>query len=83
MEKEVQDRIQIYLDDYVYFKMDLNIFGFDVPLEMLFVPEVTEEGNLRLLEHTFNVGNLTISSERVFHLIALTADLPDWIRVYP
>ncbi|MBU9720725.1 MULTISPECIES: YpmS family protein [Bacillaceae] len=82
LEKE-GEQFQVYIDNYVHFEMDLNIFGFQVPLQMQFEPNVMSKGNVKLIKHSFTIGNFNLPSEKIFQVIATAADLPDWVIVYP
>lgn len=71
----------LYIDDAVYMETRVEAFGILIPIEMKLSPNVTEEGNLELVEEHFQVGNWSLPSERVFQLIDATVDLPEWIYV--
>ncbi|WP_280768647.1 YpmS family protein [Salipaludibacillus daqingensis] len=71
----------LYIDDAVYMETRIEALGLSVPIKMKLTPAVTEEGNLELIEENFQVGNLSLPSERVFQLIGATVDLPEWIYV--
>lgn len=71
----------LYIDDAVYMETRVEAFGILIPIEMRLSPNVTEEGNLELVEEHFQVGNWSLPSERVFQLIDATVDLPEWIYV--
>ncbi|QKS70746.1 YpmS family protein [Paenalkalicoccus suaedae] len=84
LQQELQGENQefdITIDEAVYFQTELALFGVSIPVEMTLVPEVTEEGNLWLLEDSFRVASFELPSEQVFALIESTVDLPEWITV--
>ena len=73
----------LFLDDYVYFQTEVRALGFNVPVEMVFEPRVTDEGNVELLERSFSLGGLNLPSSTVLQLIESGVDLPEWIYIYP
>ncbi|UCZ54321.1 YpmS family protein [Bacillus shivajii] len=87
IQKEVKEtmgeELSIYLADLIFFETSINVLGMNVPIEMVFAPNVTEEGNLVLYEHSFRVGVLQLSSERVLQLMQTSVDFPDWMEVIP
>ncbi|MDG5786405.1 YpmS family protein [Evansella sp. AB-P1] len=74
---------ELYLEDYVYFQTVLSAFGMNIPLEMRLEPVITEDGNIELIERSFQVGRFNVPAESVFNIIEATVDLPDWIYIYP
>lgn len=84
LEQEESDvPFQLYMDDFVYFQSHVPVFTFTVPIEMVLEPQVTDTGNLELYERSFQIGEFSLPSERVFQLIRSTIPLPDWILVFP
>ncbi|ADH99990.1 YpmS family protein [Salisediminibacterium selenitireducens] len=83
MRAEGEENFQLYLDDYMYVETTVDVFGLQVPVDLRLIPEVTEDGNLVLIEDRFRIAGFSLPSEQVFRLIRATADLPDWIDVIP
>lgn len=82
-EEEDAEDFDLVLDDAVYFETNISAFGFDIPIEVVFQPEVAENGNIWLREDGFRVGFLELPSDQVFQLIGDDLDLPEWISVAP
>lgn len=80
---EGEDNFHLYLDDYMYIETAVDVFGIQVPVDLRLIPEVTEDGNLILIEDRFRIAGFSLPSEQVFRLIRATADLPEWIDVIP
>ncbi|SDO30139.1 YpmS family protein [Alkalicoccus daliensis] len=82
-EEEDADDFILTIDDAVYFETSLTVFGMNIPLEVDFQPEVSEDGNIWLREDGFRLGALELPAAQIFHLIGDNIDLPEWISVAP
>lgn len=83
MRAEGEENFHLYLDDFMYVDTGIDLFGIQVPVDLRLIPEVTEDGNLTLVEDRFRVAGFSLPSEQVFRLIQVTAELPEWIDVIP
>jgi uncharacterized protein YpmS len=82
-EEENMDDFDLIIDDAVYFQSEISAFGFDIPVEVRFNPEVAEDGNVWLREDGFQVGFVELPAEQIFNLIGDRLELPEWISVVP
>jgi uncharacterized protein YpmS len=81
LEEENMEDFELIIDDAVYFQSTITALGLDIPVEVRFNPEVTEDGNIWLREDGFQVGLVELPSARIFTLIGDNVDLPEWISV--
>ncbi|EZH68006.1 hypothetical protein DH09_08820 [Bacillaceae bacterium JMAK1] len=58
-----------------------EVVGMNVDIQVQFIPEITENGNIRLIEDGFSVGALSLPASTVLRLVDEAADFPDWIYV--
>lgn len=82
-EEEDAEDFELVIDDAVYFETNVSAFGFDIPIEVVFQPEVAENGNIWLREDGFRIGFVELPADQVFQLLGDDLDLPDWISVAP
>ncbi|TVP83979.1 MAG: DUF2140 family protein [Alkalicoccus sp.] len=82
-EEENMDDFDLIIDDAVYFQSEISAFGFDIPVEVRFNPEIAEDGNVWLREDGFQVGFVELPAEQIFNLIGDRLELPEWISVVP
>ncbi|RKL68534.1 hypothetical protein CR203_00300 [Salipaludibacillus neizhouensis] len=80
---EEEGDYEIVIEDKIRMETNFKAFGVYVPIQMELAPRVTEEGNLELIEDSFQVGGFHLPSEQVFQLIDSNVDLPSWIQVVP
>lgn len=83
LEDEQTEDFNLYIEDAVYFETSISAFGLNIPLEVDFQPEVSEDGNIWLREDGFRLGVIELPADQIFQLIGDNIDLPEWISVAP
>ncbi|PRO64984.1 YpmS family protein [Alkalicoccus urumqiensis] len=78
-----QDNVSIYIDDFVYVETSIQALGLEVPIEIRFIPEPAEGGNLWLREDGFQAGPLSLPAREVFLLMQDVVELPPWMELVP
>lgn len=67
----------------VIFQTMINVYSFEVPVEVKLIPEVAENGDILLKTHFFSLGRIRLPEEYVLAFIAENIDLPLWVKIYP
>ncbi|WP_223701925.1 YpmS family protein [Sutcliffiella deserti] len=85
LEKETRRPLnyEVRLTDRVELKGAMTVFERDIPLTMTFIPEVQENGDVRLKQDSMSVGRLQVPVSMVLKYVGDNYPLPPWVRIVP
>ncbi|MBY6037978.1 YpmS family protein [Fictibacillus nanhaiensis] len=75
--------VYVNLRDEAVLNGSFVAFNQELPYQIIFEPEVMENGDLLLKEKDIQVGRFPLPGDEVFTLLKNTIDFPDWVDVYP
>ena len=84
LKKEAKDNplnYKVLLTERVMLLGTITVFGKEIDMVMTFKPEVIENGDLRLQQEAFTVGQVSLPVSFVLRYINDYYNLPEWVQI--
>lgn len=84
LKKEAKDnplKYKVLLTERVMLLGTITVFGKEIDMVMTFKPEVIENGDLRLQQEAFTVGQVSLPVSFVLRYINDYYNLPEWVQI--
>ena len=75
--------LKLSVEDKIVLTSELTIFSTTLPVILYFDPFVEEDGNIRLVQESLEVGPLKLPPETVLKLLKDSIELPEWMIINP
>ncbi|WP_100371921.1 YpmS family protein [Bacillus sp. FJAT-45037] len=70
-------------DELIEFRSAFELFGQQIPVQMSFDPEVTDNGDIVLHAEQIFVSVFEMPADRAMQIIKDFTDMPEWVEIYP
>ncbi|WP_018924211.1 DUF2140 family protein [Salsuginibacillus kocurii] len=60
-----------------------TVLGQEAGLDMRFIPEATEQGDIRLTKESFSFGPINLPGPQVLEIVQSQGDVPEWLHIDP